>query len=327
MSDRPRNHPSERGAGRVPGSTYRIQFNHAFTFRDAAEVVPYLAELGVSDLYASPYLQARPGSMHGYDITDHNALNPEIGSEEEHARLAALLREHGMGHLLDIVPNHMGIAAGANQWWMNVLENGPSSPFARYFDVHWNPLQAGAAGQGPPPGAGRPVRLRAGARGAEADVRGRALPGGVLRPLVPGGAGGVGGGAARGAGAAGDAGGRPGPDGAGEHRHGAGAPPPAQEHGQGQHRGARPGADRVAAPAGGAHAGLGGGGAGAGGGGRDVQRGAGGAALVRPAGRAPGRPGVPAGVLAGGGGGDQLPALLRRERPGGGAGGGAGGVP
>ncbi|HEX8359625.1 MAG TPA: malto-oligosyltrehalose synthase [Longimicrobium sp.] len=123
---------------RIPRATYRIQFNRGFTFRDAAEIVPYLAELGVSDLYASPYLQARPGSMHGYDITNHEALNPEIGTEADHARLSGLLREHGLGHLLDIVPNHMGIAGGSNPWWMNVLENGPSSPYARYFDIDWD---------------------------------------------------------------------------------------------------------------------------------------------------------------------------------------------
>ncbi|HVH12999.1 MAG TPA: alpha-amylase family glycosyl hydrolase [Longimicrobium sp.] len=124
---------------RIPTSTYRIQFNAGFTFLDATEIVPYLAELGISDLYASPYLQARPGSLHGYDIVNHAALNPEIGTEHEHGRMAAALRERGMGHLLDIVPNHMGIAGGANGWWMDVLENGPSSPYAAYFDVDWHP--------------------------------------------------------------------------------------------------------------------------------------------------------------------------------------------
>ncbi|HKP75908.1 MAG TPA: malto-oligosyltrehalose synthase [Longimicrobiaceae bacterium] len=126
-------------SGRIPRSTYRVQLNRGFTFRDAAEIVPYLAELGVGDLYASPYLQARPGSLHGYDITDHGSLNAEIGTEEDHARLAALLREHGMGHLLDIVPNHMGIGGPTNPWWWEVLEGGPDSPFARYFDVDWQP--------------------------------------------------------------------------------------------------------------------------------------------------------------------------------------------
>ncbi|MFL5383377.1 MAG: malto-oligosyltrehalose synthase [Longimicrobiaceae bacterium] len=126
-------------AGRIPRSTYRLQLNRGFTFRDAAEIVPYLRELGIGDLYASPYLQARPGSMHGYDITDHGALNLEIGTEDDHARMAALLREHGMGHLLDIVPNHMGIGGHTNPWWWEVLEGGPDSPRAGYFDVDWHP--------------------------------------------------------------------------------------------------------------------------------------------------------------------------------------------
>jgi (1->4)-alpha-D-glucan 1-alpha-D-glucosylmutase len=135
------------GAGRVPLSTYRLQLNHRFTFRDAAAVVPYLAELGISDLYASPYLQARPGSMHGYDITNHESLNPEIGTEEEHGRMTHALREHGMGHLLDIVPNHMGIAAGSNPWWNDVLEHGPSSPYSAYFDIDWKPYKAELEGK------------------------------------------------------------------------------------------------------------------------------------------------------------------------------------
>jgi (1->4)-alpha-D-glucan 1-alpha-D-glucosylmutase len=128
---------------RIPLATYRIQFNAGFTFRDATALVPYLAELGISDLYASPYLQARPGSVHGYDIVEHGHLNHEIGTEHDHARMSAALREHGLGHVLDIVPNHMGIAMGArgkrNRWWMSVLENGPSSPYARYFDIDWDP--------------------------------------------------------------------------------------------------------------------------------------------------------------------------------------------
>jgi len=136
--------PTESSGGaapglRIPTATYRIQFNAGFTFRQATEIVPYLAELGISDLYASPYLQARPGSMHGYDIVNHASLNPEIGTEHDHARMSAALREHGMGHLLDIVPNHMGIAGGANAWWMDVLENGWSSPCAPFFDVDWRP--------------------------------------------------------------------------------------------------------------------------------------------------------------------------------------------
>ncbi|MEW5931004.1 MAG: malto-oligosyltrehalose synthase [Gemmatimonadota bacterium] len=145
MSDQTaKRHP---GAGRVPVSTYRLQLNHRFTFCDAADVVPYLAELGISDLYASPYLQARPGSMHGYDITNHESLNPEIGTEEEHGRMTHALREHGMGHLLDIVPNHMGIAAGSNPWWNDVLEHGPSSPYSAYFDIDWKPYKTELEGK------------------------------------------------------------------------------------------------------------------------------------------------------------------------------------
>jgi (1->4)-alpha-D-glucan 1-alpha-D-glucosylmutase len=126
-------------AGRIPISTYRVQLNRGFTFRDAAAIVSYLAELGIGDLYASPYLQARPGSLHGYDITDHGALNAEIGTEDDHTRLAALLREHGLGHLLDIVPNHMGIGGHTSPWWWEVLEGGRDSPYARYFDIDWQP--------------------------------------------------------------------------------------------------------------------------------------------------------------------------------------------
>ena len=121
---------------RVPHSTYRLQLNKDFTFADATELVPYLSDLGISDLYASPYMQARPGSTHGYDITDHNALNPEIGTKEEHERLVETLHEHGIGHLLDWVPNHMGVGSD-NKWWLDVLENGPASRYARFFDIDW----------------------------------------------------------------------------------------------------------------------------------------------------------------------------------------------
>lgn len=138
---------NNRQPGRIPRATYRLQFNHEFTFRDATALVPYLAGLGISDLYASSYLQARPGSMHGYDISNHDALNPEIGSAEEHTALTRSIREHGMGHLLDIVPNHMGIGGGINPWWMDVLENGPSSRFAPFFDIDWHPLQPELAGK------------------------------------------------------------------------------------------------------------------------------------------------------------------------------------
>ena len=123
---------------KVPRATYRLQFNAGFTFADATDQVPYLADLGVSHMYASPYMKARPGSTHGYDITDHNALNPDIGTEEEYEAMVSTLREHDMGQILDIVPNHMG-AGSDNAWWLDVLENGPASACARFFDVDWHP--------------------------------------------------------------------------------------------------------------------------------------------------------------------------------------------
>jgi (1->4)-alpha-D-glucan 1-alpha-D-glucosylmutase len=125
----------------TPRSTYRLQFNHRFTFVDAARVVPYLDRLGVSDVYASPYLMARPGSMHGYDICDHTRLNPEVGSEADYDVFVAALREHRLGQILDFVPNHMGIDPGTNPWWRDVLENGQSSAFAHYFDIDWDPIK------------------------------------------------------------------------------------------------------------------------------------------------------------------------------------------
>src|SRR3954462_6586648 len=93
----------------LPESTYWLQFHAGFTFRDAEQLVPYLRDLGVTHCYASPYLKARPGSQHGYDISDHRALNPEVGSEADFAAWTAALREAGMGQILDMVPNHMGI--------------------------------------------------------------------------------------------------------------------------------------------------------------------------------------------------------------------------
>ena len=127
---------------RIPTSTYRLQFNRTFTFADAREIVPYLHELGVSDCYASPYFQARAESLHGYDITDHNKLNAAIGTREEYDAWVAELHARGMGQILDFVPNHMGIGEPLNQWWMDVLENGPSSTYAPYFDIEWHPLKS-----------------------------------------------------------------------------------------------------------------------------------------------------------------------------------------
>ena len=131
--------PASRGPRVVPRVTYRLQFRREFTFEHARERVPYLAALGVSHIYASPFLKARAGSTHGYDIIDHNALNPEIGSDEQLGRLIAALKEHGMGLMMDIVPNHMGVMEADNAWWLDVLENGPAAPHASYFDIEWEP--------------------------------------------------------------------------------------------------------------------------------------------------------------------------------------------
>ncbi len=122
-----------------PGSTYRIQLNRGFTFDDARAIVDYLADLGIGAVYTSPILKARPGSVHGYDIIDHSELNPEIGSMEGLQKYVDRLKQSGMGLILDIVPNHMCVADLANSKWFDVLENGPSSPHAGFFDVDWNP--------------------------------------------------------------------------------------------------------------------------------------------------------------------------------------------
>ncbi len=122
-------------------ATYRLQFHKGFTFRTAEALVPYLARLGISHIYASPLMEARPGSMHGYDIVNHQRLNPEIGTDAEFAALVAALASHGMGLILDIVPNHMGVGGGDNAWWLDVLEWGEASPYAGYFDINWNPLR------------------------------------------------------------------------------------------------------------------------------------------------------------------------------------------
>ena len=128
-------------SARIPLATYRLQFNRNFTFKQAAELVPYLAELGISHCYASPYLRARPGSMHGYDIIDHNVLNPEIGTVEDFDAFVGALRAHGMGQILDVVPNHMGVMGADNAWWLDVLENGQASTYAEFFDIDWEPLK------------------------------------------------------------------------------------------------------------------------------------------------------------------------------------------
>jgi (1->4)-alpha-D-glucan 1-alpha-D-glucosylmutase len=126
---------------RLPVSTYRLQFNKTFSLDDAARVTPYLSDLGISEIYASPILMAAEGSMHGYDICDHSRINPEIGGSEALERMSGELVSRSMGLILDFVPNHMGINACANAWWRDVLENGPSSQYARFFDIDWTPLK------------------------------------------------------------------------------------------------------------------------------------------------------------------------------------------
>jgi (1->4)-alpha-D-glucan 1-alpha-D-glucosylmutase len=121
---------------RIPVSTYRVQFNREFRFSDAGKIVDYLHALGITDLYASPILKARPGSAHGYDVIDPTTLNPEIGAREEFDEFCSALQARGMGLLVDVVPNHMA-ANIDNPWWFDVLEKGPASLYARFFDVDW----------------------------------------------------------------------------------------------------------------------------------------------------------------------------------------------
>ncbi len=123
---------------RVPTSTYRTQLHAGFTFEHAAEIVPYLKELGIGDFYSSPFFEARPGSMHGYDVTRHDRLNPELGGMKGFEQFSARLDEAGLGLLLDIVPNHMGIG-NDSRWWQDVLENGRASEYAGFFDINWDP--------------------------------------------------------------------------------------------------------------------------------------------------------------------------------------------
>jgi (1->4)-alpha-D-glucan 1-alpha-D-glucosylmutase len=127
----------------TPRATARLQFHKDFPLDAAVPLVPYFAQLGISHLYASPLLKARPGSTHGYDIVDPERINPELGGEAALERLVAALRAHDMGLILDIVPNHMGVGGADNGWWLDVLEWGPQSPFARFFDIDWNPPDPG----------------------------------------------------------------------------------------------------------------------------------------------------------------------------------------
>jgi (1->4)-alpha-D-glucan 1-alpha-D-glucosylmutase len=119
-------------------ATQRLQFHKDFTLDDAARLVPYFARLGISHVYASPLLKARAGSMHGYDVVDPRVINPELGGEPALRRLVAALREHGMGLILDIVSNHMAVGGADNPWWLDLLEWGQRSPYAKFFDIQWN---------------------------------------------------------------------------------------------------------------------------------------------------------------------------------------------
>ena len=131
---------AELASARLPAATYRVQLHKAFDFDAAAAISRYLSDLGITDLYTSPILQSAPGSMHGYDVIDHTRVNVELGGAEGYERLVARLREAGVGHLLDIVPNHMGLGSG-NSLWLDLLENGPSAHAARFFDVEWHPVK------------------------------------------------------------------------------------------------------------------------------------------------------------------------------------------
>ena len=124
----------------IPLATYRLQFTPEFGFDQAAAVVPYLKAFGITHLYASPFLRARSGSTHGYDIIDHNAFNPELGGEDAFQRLSAALAKADIGLILDFVPNHMGVHYADNAWWLDMLEWGPKSPYAAAFDIEWDTL-------------------------------------------------------------------------------------------------------------------------------------------------------------------------------------------
>ncbi|MCL2394486.1 MAG: alpha-amylase family glycosyl hydrolase [Acidimicrobiaceae bacterium] len=125
-----------------PRATYRVQLHAGFTFDDAASVAGYLSCLGISHLYLSPVLAATPGSTHGYDVVDPTTISAELGGAEGHERLQAALGEAGIGQLVDIVPNHMAVSGRDNRWWWDVLENGPASQYATYFDVDWDPPES-----------------------------------------------------------------------------------------------------------------------------------------------------------------------------------------
>jgi len=124
---------------RIPTATYRLQFHKDFGFANAKALIEYLHDLGISDVYASPIFKARAGSQHGYDVVDHSQIDPALGGADEFAKFSAALKTRGMGLILDIVPNHMGVGEPSNAWWIDILENGPSSSYGSYFDIDWHP--------------------------------------------------------------------------------------------------------------------------------------------------------------------------------------------
>src|SRR5512132_72446 len=132
---------------RIPLATYRLQLGPDLTFEQAAALVDYLADLGVSDAYTSPFFETASAGSHGYDVSDHNRLRAELGGEAGFERFAAALRARDLGLLIDIVPNHMGITHNRNAWWLDVLENGQASAYAKYFDIDWTPVKPELAGK------------------------------------------------------------------------------------------------------------------------------------------------------------------------------------
>ena len=125
----------------IPASTYRLQVHGKFPLTAACDVVPYLKRLGIGAVYTSPYFAAEPGSTHGYDVHNHNEINPELGGAEAHTAFTDAVRQAGLQHVVDFVPNHMGISTTTNPWWRDVLENGPNARAARFFDIDWNPVK------------------------------------------------------------------------------------------------------------------------------------------------------------------------------------------
>ncbi|MHB8555877.1 MAG: alpha-amylase family glycosyl hydrolase, partial [Candidatus Dormibacteria bacterium] len=123
----------------APRATYRVQLGPGFGLAAAQAILAYLHRLGISHLYSSPYLQAGPGSTHGYDIVDPHRVSDGLGGKEELQLLRTALRDRGMGEVLDIVPNHLAVGGRENRWWWDVLARGPASPYAHYFDIDWNP--------------------------------------------------------------------------------------------------------------------------------------------------------------------------------------------